>query len=158
MDPLLWAMLLSLLPISELRGGIPYAIASGIDPMSAFVFCFLANILIIIPLFLFLDFIHENLLRLKVYKKGFDFYTKNIRKRKERVEKAYQTYGIIALSIFVALPLPFTGAWTGTVIAWLLNLKRTKSFFAISLGVLIAGIIVTLITPRALSILSFLIQ
>lgn len=150
-------MLLSLLPILELRGGIPYAIANGSDPVLALILCCLTNILIIIPLFLFLDFLHKKLLRLKTYKKTFDFYIKRIRKRKEKVEKNYQTYGIIALTIFVAVPLPITGVWTATLIAWLINLKRIRSFFAISFGAVIAGIIVTLITTGVLSVLDFLL-
>jgi uncharacterized membrane protein len=54
--------------------------------------------------------------------------------------------GFLALALFVAIPLPMTGAWTGALIAWLLGLKRWKSFIAIAFGVIIAGILVTLIS------------
>lgn len=150
-------MLLSLLPISELRGGISYAVANGINLWTAFVFCVIANIIIIPILFLFLDYLHSKLLKYKSYKKGFESFLKRIRKRKEKVEKAYETYGILALALFVAVPLPVTGAWTGTIIAWLLNLKRWRSFFAIALGVLIAGIIVSLIITGILAMFGFLL-
>ncbi|MEM4153061.1 MAG: small multi-drug export protein [Candidatus Pacearchaeota archaeon] len=155
MNPLLTSVLLSLLPIVELRGGIPYAIANGINPFIALTFCCLANILIIIPLFLFLDFLHKSFLKIKSYEKFFNFYIKSIRKRKEKVEKMYQTYGTIALAIFVAIPLPVTGVWTATFIAWLIGLKRMKSFLAIALGVIIAGILVTLIASGVMTVLNF---
>lgn len=157
MNPLLEGMLLSLLPVSELRGGIPYAIAQGINPIIAFVFCTLANIFIAPIGFIFLDTLHKLLFKLKFYRKTFKWYVNRIRKRKKRVEKAYETYGIIALTIFVATPLPLTGAWTGTLIAWLLGLKRVRSLFAISLGVILSGIVVTLIVTGTLIILKFLI-
>ncbi|MGB9707863.1 MAG: COG2426 family protein [Candidatus Pacearchaeota archaeon] len=157
MDSLLRAMFLSLLPIAELRGGIPYAVALGIDPIMAFVFCTFANILVVPICFLFLQTLNKLLLNIKPYKKFFNIYIKSLRKRKEKVEKAYEIYGILALTIFVAIPLPFTGAWTGTFIAWLLGLKHIRSFFAISLGVIIAGIIVTLIAAGILAALSFLL-
>lgn len=148
-------MLLSLLPISELRGGLPYAIAHNINPITAFVFCVIANIIIIPIIFLFLDYLHGKLLKSHSYKKGFNLFLKKIRNRKEKIEKAYESYGIFALTIFVAIPLPFTGAWTGSIIAWLLNLKRWRSFFAIALGVIIAGIIVSLIVSGILTAFNF---
>lgn len=157
MNPLLASILLSLLPVAELRGGIPYAISSGIDPVIAFIFCTLANILITPICFLFLDTLHKLFLKIKIYKKSFNFYVNSIRKRKEKVERAYETYGMIALTIFVAIPLPVTGAWTGTLIAWLIGLKRIRSFLAISLGIIIAGIIVTLIMAEILTTLNFLL-
>ena len=157
MNPLLEGMLLSLLPVAELRGGIPYAVALGINPIAAFIFCTLANILVTPICFLFLETLNKLLLKMRWYKKFFDFYIKSIRKRKAKVEKLYETYGMIALTIFVAIPLPLTGAWTGSLIAWLLGLKKSRSFLAISLGVIIAGIIVTLIVTGILAVLSFLL-
>ncbi|MCX8194286.1 MAG: small multi-drug export protein [Candidatus Pacearchaeota archaeon] len=157
MNRLLTSMLLSLLPIVELRGGIPYAISNGISPLVALILCTFANIFVTPICFFFLDNLHKLLLKIKIYKKNFNLYIKSIRKRKEKVEKNYQTYGIFALTIFVAIPLPITGAWTGALVAWLLGFKRTRSFFAISLGVIIAGIIVTLITTGILTALNFLL-
>ncbi len=150
-------MLLSLLPVAELRGGIPYAVALGTNPLIAFIFCTLVNILVAPICFIFLETLNKILLNIKPYKKFFNSYIKSLRKRKEKVEKAYETYGILALTIFVAIPFPLTGAWTGTFIAWLLGLKRFRSFLAISLGVIIAGIIVTLIVTGILTALAFLL-
>lgn len=150
-------MLLSILPISELRGGIPFAIAKGTDPITAFIFCVLANIVIIPFIFLFLDYLHEYFLKIKIYRKTFDILLRKIRRRKKKVEKDYQIYGIIALTFFVAIPLPVSGAWTGVLMAWLLNLKRGRSFLAISLGVIIAGIIITLVATGIIGFLKFLL-
>jgi len=147
------SMLLSLAPIIELRGGIPFAIANNINPFTAFIFCVLANIIIIPFIFLFLDHAHKHFLKLKIYRNTFNIFLRKIRKRKEGIERGYQTYGILALTFFVAIPLPITGAWTGSIIAWLLNLKRRRSFLAISLGVIIAGIIITLVATGIITAL-----
>ena len=63
-------------------------------------------------------------------------------------------FEFIALCLFVAVPLPMTGAYTGTVIAWLFNLERKKSYISLALGVLIAGIIVTAVTLGIKNILA----
>ena len=139
-------ILLSVSPVSELRGGIPFLVSQGMNVMGAAIICVFFNILIIIPIFLFLDYIHKHLEKWSFYSKLFNFLIKPIRKRSKRVEKKVESYGIIALSLFVAIPLPITGAWTGAIVAWLLGLKRKRSFFAIALGVIIAGIIVSLAT------------
>ncbi len=143
---LLLAALLSILPISELRGGIPYAVLNGVNPYIAFLVCTAANIMIIIFIFLFLDFIHGSLMQISIYRKVFDFYLRRNRKATEKIKRRIPSYGYLALSLFVALPLPITGAWTGSFIAWFLNLDRKKSIAAIALGVFIAGIIVLLLS------------
>jgi len=154
---LLWGIVLSVLPITELRGGIPFALAQGINPFIAFIFCVAANIMVISFLFLFLDYFHVHLLKTKFYRRTFNAFLKKLRTHKINVEKNYQTYGFIALTIFTAIPLPVTGAWTATIIAWLLNLQRKKSFLAIAFGVIIAGIVVTLITLGVITMFKFMI-
>lgn len=141
---LLLAIVLSFLPVVELRGGIPMAILSGIDPWSAFLLCVFVNILITPFAFLFLDKIHVWLLSYNWYKKSINKIFEKARKRSEKVKKDLDNWGMFALAIFVAVPLPGTGAWTGALIAWLLKLNRKKSFLAITLGVILAGLIITL--------------
>jgi uncharacterized membrane protein len=153
MNPLLAGILWSLAPISELRGGLPLAIAKGVPWPLAFAACAAANIVIIPLIFLFLDYLHSKLLKRALYRRTFNSFLKKIRKRKENVERAVESYGMIALMLFVAIPLPATGAWTGSIIAWLLNLHKGKSFTAIAAGVLIAGIIVTLITLSVMKVI-----
>ncbi len=140
MSAIINAILLSLAPIAELRGGIPLALASGIDPVTAYLACVAANILIIPIVFLFLGTLHNLFMKIPVYKKRFDrFLEKTHKKTHKKVEK----FGYIGLTIFVMIPLPITGAYTGTLAAWLFGMNKTRSFFSIALGVIIAGIIVT---------------
>lgn len=147
MNQLILSIILTILPISELRGGLPlainYAVKNNLSIWPIFLLILLINILVIFFIFLFLDFFHEKLLKIKIYKKVFNFYiNKSIRKKVNKFEERYSTYGFLALALFVAIPLPTTGAWTGTILAWFLGLNRKKSIIAISGGVLIAGIIV----------------
>ena len=77
-----------------------------------------------------------------------------MQKKVDKFEKKYNTTGFLALMIFVAIPLPGTGAWTGCLISWFLDLDRKKSLLYISLGVLIAGIITTLASLGIINIFS----
>jgi uncharacterized membrane protein len=146
-----------MLPISELRGAIPFAISLGVNPLQAFAICVIGNILIVPILFLFLDILHTQFLKWDFYNKHFEKFLLKIQHRKKSVEKNYNLYGILALTLFVAIPLPLTGAWTGTLIAWLLKLNRTKSLIAIFSGIIIAGILVTLISLGIIGFLSWAI-
>ena len=142
MIDLLKVALLSMLPISELRGGIPLGLFLGLNPVTVFFVSVISNILAIPIIFFFLDNIHSHLLKYGKYKRFFGNY---IHKKRERIESKIGTSAeFFALLIFVAVPLPGTGAWTGSILAWFFNVKRKKAYFTISLGVIIAGIIVTL--------------
>jgi uncharacterized membrane protein len=145
---LLYALILSILPISELRGGIPlaiiYANENNIPSFFVISLMILANILAIFIAFYFLDNIHKLLLKSKVYKKVFDSYFEKIQKKVDKFEKEFSTMGFLALTIFVAIPLPGTGAWSGCIISWILGLDRKKSILSMGLGVLIAGVLVSL--------------
>jgi len=146
MNKIALSFLLSLAPVSELRGGIAYGIASGINPFVAFFVCVLANLLISPLLFLFLSTLHNWLYRLGFYKKAFDVYARHVWKKARKYEKRHEVLGYSALALFVAIPLPTTGAWTATLIAFLLGLNKKKSIAAISIGIVVAGIVVTLLT------------
>ncbi len=130
-------LIVSALPISELRGGIPLALYLGFDPLKAYIFSIVGNLLPIPFLLVFLDFIERVALRSPLSR----LYIKIV-ERTRRKSDLIEKYGYLGLSIFVAIPLPVTGAWTGSLLAFLLGLNRTKSFVFIALGVAIAGIIV----------------
>ncbi len=140
------ALILSAMPISELRGGMPIAIAYALKNNISLYFVFsvvvLMNLLGMLLGFFILDHLHEKLMKIQRYKKFFEKRVNRLRKKTEKVKKSYSSLGFIALTTFVAIPLPGTGAWTGSLIAWILGLNRRKSIVSISLGVLIAGIIV----------------
>jgi len=144
-DPLIQSILLSISPVSELRGGLPFALASGISFPTAFAVCLAANILIILPIWFFLDFLHFELMKIKIYRKSAEIVLEKMRKRAHKIEKNMRIYGWIALTLAVGIPLPFTGAYTGSIVAWLLELERKKSFLFIALGVVMAAAIVSFI-------------
>ncbi|UCD21671.1 MAG: small multi-drug export protein [Chloroflexota bacterium] len=136
-----WVLLATVSPISELRGGIPLGILQyGIDPLFIFFIAIIANALIFFPVFFALRLFYDKLLyRIPL----FDKYLDNLRKRGEpKVEK----YGFWGLILFVAIPLPITGAYTGTILAWLLGMDWKKAFPSVGMGVVVAGAIVLLIT------------
>ena len=144
MNTILNIILLSILPISELRGGIPYGIVNNVNPGLTFAIAVIFNFLISFPVFFFLDNLHRYFLKIKSYK---SFFNKYVEAKRKSFEKHVGTkFEFWALVIFVGIPLPLTGCYSGALIAWLFNLKRRKSYLALFLGVLIAGIIVTLTT------------
>lgn len=153
---LLYAILLTILPGTELRFGLPIAILYakdyGIPLILIFLLIVLVNVLLIFFVFFFFDNLHKGLLHFKFYKKFFDLYLKKVHKRVAKFEKRYKSIGFLALVLFVAVPLPGTGAWTGGIVSWLLNLNRKKSIFAIALGVLIAGLLIFLGTIGFISL------
>ena len=92
-------------------------------------------------------------MKIKLYNKLFSFYIGRFQKKVDKFEKKYEKSGFIALALFVAVPLPITGAWSGCLLAWLLGLDRKKSIVAIASGVIMAGILILLGT---LGVISFL--
>lgn len=157
---IVWAVLLSILPISELRGGLPlaviYANENGISIIFIFLLIVLCNIVGGLIAFYFLDRIHVKLLGLGFYKRIFESYIGKIQKKVDKFESKYSLIGFLALTLFVAIPLPATGAWSGALISWLLDLDRKKSVLAISCGVIIAGVLVLLGTLGVLGFFSVL--
>lgn len=144
-NQVLLGLLFTILPITELRVGLPiivdYCMKNSVSIAPYFALVVLANILVIFLIYVFLDFVHRYLLYLKWYSKLFGRIVDRIREKNKKFEEKFNRVGYLALIIFVAVPLPGTGAWTGTLLAWLLGLEKKKSVIAISLGVFIAGLI-----------------
>ncbi len=143
---LIYAIILTIAPVTELRVGLPLAITYALDksiPVSLiFILIVLINILTIFLIFFFLDNLHSWFMKFSLYKKFADIYLKRMRKKADKVEKRYEVWGFLALTLFVSVPLPGTGAWTGSIVSWLLDLDRKKSVVAIAAGVAIAGILI----------------
>jgi len=150
MNKLILAIILSMLPVSELRGGLPlgivYALENNFSIPLVFVVVLLANMVAVFLVYLFLEVLHKNFMKIAAYRKAFGIYLERVREKIEKVEKKMKLLGFFALTLFVAIPLPVTGAWTGTFIAWFLGLEKKKAIPAILLGILIAGTIVLLAT------------
>lgn len=143
-----YALILSVLPLVELRGGLPlgiiYALEHDIPVLLVFATIILMNILAIFIAFYFLDHVHVALMKVGFYERFFNSYIEKTRRRIDKFEKHYESVGFFALVLFVGIPLPGTGAWSGCLVSWILGLNRKMSAIAISIGVLIAGIIILL--------------
>jgi uncharacterized membrane protein len=127
-------------PISELRGAIPMAIVQFHFPWYyAFAISVIGNLLPVPFILLFLDTASRLLSKVRF----FDRLLKWLFERTRRRGKIIERYELIGLALFVAVPLPLTGAWTGSLAAVLFGLKFRHAFLSISIGVLIAGAIVT---------------
>lgn len=145
------AFIVSLLPVLELRGGLIVAKLLGIDFFKAFVICFIGNLLPIPFILLFIRKIFALLKKIKWFKRLLEkLEAKSIRKA-EGVKK----YRLLGLFMFVAIPLPGTGAWTGALIADLLDIRIKHSFPAIVLGVFVAGIIISALSYGLFGLLGF---
>ncbi len=158
MNSLIWGMFLTLLPLIELRGGLPFVLVkaseNNIPHLLIFLFIISLNILLIFLIFFFLDHLHNFLLRYEFYGKFYNLYLKKMQKRIKNFEKAHKSIGLYALFFLVAIPLPPTGSYTGSFLSWSLGLDRKKSIISISLGILVAGIIIYLITEGILIFLA----
>ena len=134
-----------ILPIIELRGAIPIGVSLGLSYFESFIFSFLGNILPIYFIVKYIRPLFDFFGRWKPFKKIIDFATNKATKKIENSPRL-QTFTALGLFMFVAIPIPGTGAWVGSLIANFLNLPPKKAIPPIILGVLTAGIIVLTIT------------
>lgn len=156
MSDWIWIALLSLLPISELRGGLPFAlIKTGLPWYIAWLYCVLINALVAPIVYMLLDSVHKLLYRWIFYADLFDkFVHRAHRKLSVKVEK----WGFWGVAIFVGIPLPITGAWTGTLGAWMLGIPRQKTMYAVLVGVAISGLIVSAVVLLGMQSLDIFIK
>ncbi len=146
-------LFIAMIPIFELRGAIPWALANppiggGLDWQTAFIFAYIGNFIPVIPLLLFLDPVTNFLRRWTIFDRFFEWLFRRTRRKGKMIEK----YEIIGLLLYVGIPLPGTGAWTGSLAAYLFGVKFKNSLLAISIGIVLAGILVTLASLGVISI------
>ena len=132
----------SMLPINELRGTIPVALSMNQPVLKTFVLAVIGNLIPVMPLLIFLEPVCRRLRKWKVWRSFFEYIFNRTEKRAELVRR----YGAIGLVLFVAIPLPITGAWTGCVAASLFEIRTRNAFVAIAIGVFLSGCIVTFLT------------
>lgn len=150
MDKIGLVVFTTLLPVSELRGGIPLGLSFGLNPLFVLVLSILANAAVFFPLYFGMDFFYRTFLcRIGL----FNRYLEKMRAKGKRYLGRYGTLGLI---FFVAIPLPATGVYTGSFVSWLFDLEWKRSFLAILLGVIIAGTIVLAISLGAMNFLKLL--
>lgn len=149
----LFCALVSMVPLIELRGGVPIAVGMGLDYPTALVVCAVANML---PVPVIYFFARKVLLwgRDKKYiGKFFTFCLEKGEKGGQKLRAATGRGGLfVALMLFVGIPLPGTGAWTGTLAASFLNMGIKSTTLAVSLGVIIAGLIMGILSMLGLHI------
>ena len=136
--------IISVLPILELRGGLLAATLLEVDPLVAYVISIIGNIL---PVPFILFFIKRIIVwmrksKVNLFNKFAKFLDEKVEKNKEKIEK----YGYLGIILFVGVPLPGTGAWTGCLLAAVLDMDRKKSFACVVCGVLMASIIMMVLS------------
>lgn len=132
--------IISLFPILECRLGMFTAIVLlDMNPFVGFLISFLGNILPIPFILLLINWIFDLLKKVPVINKPIYWLEEKTLKKRDKIDK----YGIWGLLLFVAIPLPGTGGWTGALLASLLHLDKKKSFGVICIGVFIAGLIIS---------------
>ena len=130
------------LPILELRGAIPLGVnLLGMPIGKVYFLSLLGNLIPVLPLLLFFKYFFHHLVNIKFIGRFFKWWFRRVERRSKLIER----WGFWGLVLFVAIPLPVTGAWTGTAAATLFEIKVKKAFLAILLGVAIAGVIVSLV-------------
>lgn len=144
----------SMIPIIELRGAVPLGAGLGLPFWQNILLSIVGNMLPIPFILIFIKAILSwmSKCRIKLFNKVSNWLFKKAEKNRPKIEK-YSTWGLM---IFVAIPLPGTGAWTGALVASLIDMKFTKALLSIFLGVLIAGAIMSAASYGVLGFLKFL--
>ena len=138
----------SMIPIIELRGAIPLAAGLGLPFWFAYILSVVGNILPVPVILLFVRVVLDWMKKVKGLCRVANWVVAKADKHKGKIEK----YAYVGLFLFVAIPLPGTGAWTGALIAALMKMKFWKSFLWIVLGVIAAGVIMSIVSYGVASI------
>ncbi len=145
-------VIVSLLPGVEARGAIPVAFALGVNPLIGFLIVYLASSSASIPIIFLLEIAEKKIIRKSRRLSWlYDKLLVSIRKRAGKVSRYRLVYA--GLALYVAIPLPLTGVWTGSLIAYLLGLNPVKSIITIFLGNLVASILVFLIVSGIVTLI-----
>ncbi len=136
------AFIISLFPVLELRGGLIAATFLGIEWWRAFIYCFIGNMLPIPFILLFIRKIFDLMKKWGPFKKIVDKLEQKAEKHRDKIDK-YRLWGLFLL---VAIPLPGTGAWTGALVAALMDIRVKHALPVIAAGVVVAGIIVATVS------------
>ena len=150
MNSFLYTLLISMVPIIELRGGLPVGIASGLSFPAAYIASVIGNL---IPVPFIILFIRKIFVLIRKYMPKLSSMIDKLEDKahlKGQKVKKYQKFGLF---LFVAIPLPGTGAWTGSLVAAFLDIRLKDAILPIVLGVLTAGILIMMLTYGVTAIL-----
>ena len=143
LSKILLTFCVSMMPVLELRGAIPVGVANGLDLWTAIGVSIIGNL---VPVPFIIIFIRKIFAWMKKVNKKFHALVEKLENRAEEKSEVVLKYAFWGLVVLVAIPLPGTGAWTGALVAAMLNMRLKKAFPAIALGVLIAAVIVSFAT------------
>ena len=138
--------LMAMVPVVELRGAIPYGVIAGLSVPEAFVLAVLGNLAPIPFLVVFTRKVFE---WLRTKSEGLDRMVRKLEAKADKNKELVEKYEFFGLMLLVAIPLPGTGAWTGALVAAMMNMRLKRAMPAITVGVIVAGIIVTTLTYGA---------
>lgn len=160
-------VLVTFLPFLELRASIPLGILSskvkifgltlqgfGLNWQLVFLICVIANIILGPLVYIFLNKFVHYFLRYKLFAK---YYHKKIEKTQQKIRPYIKNYGTFGIALFIGVPFPGTGSYTGALASYLLGLSYKKFIIANTIGVLIAGVVVTIITLTGIRIFNLLL-
>jgi uncharacterized membrane protein len=134
----IFVMIVSAMPVLELRGGMPLAYTYGFSFVEAFLYSVIGNLLPIIPMLLLFQPISKWLMRFKYYERFYHWLYHRTLNKSKNVEK----YGAIGLILFTAVPLPTTGAYSACIAASLFGIRFKYAFWSVTAGVVVAGLVV----------------
>ncbi len=138
----LLVFIISLMPILELRGGLIAAALLGLDPIPSYIISIIGNIIPVPFILLLINKILKWMRNSKHFKSFANWLDSKVEKHKGQIEK----YGYLGIILFVGVPLPGTGAWTGSLIASVLEMDRKKTFIAVLAGIVMASIIMMILS------------
>jgi len=147
---LFYTFLMSMVPVVELRGGIPFGVALGLDIWPAYIAAVFGNML---PVPFIIVFIRRIFQWMRVHLPRLNNLVDKLEKKAHLKGKTVTKYKYLGLFIFVAIPLPGTGAWTGSLVAAFLDMRLRRALPVIFLGVLTAGLLISALTFGVTSLL-----
>ena len=152
MKDILLTFLVAMVPVVELRGAIPFGVVRGLNIWTAIIASVLGNL---VPVPFIILFIRRIFAWMRAHMPKLDGLVTRMEKKAEKNRAAVEKYAFWGLAILVAIPLPGTGAWTGALVAAMMEMRLKRAFPALVIGVVIAGVIVSVVTYGAQAIFSF---
>lgn len=143
MKAIITTFMISMVPLFELRGAIPYGVIVGLNLKEVLILCIIGNLL---PVPFLIVFTRKIFAILRKKSDSLNNFVLRLEKKAEKKKGIVEKYEFLGLVILVAVPLPGTGAWTGALVAAMMDMRIKRAFPAIAIGVIIAGIVVAWMT------------
>ncbi len=152
MHRVIQVMLISIAPAAELRVAIPFGITKGLHPLVALLAAVVATWAVIVPMFLILDLFYEGFLS------NVSLIRRFVQEVRHRGGTYVERWGVLGVGIYVSLPLPGPGIYSGAILAWLFGLPRRRAIISLGLGVAASGVLVAAISMGVIALIRKLMQ